>query len=62
MNWEEAQTAMRQGFAVRHEYFTSDEYFYMRNGHVVCEDGYPTAGWYTGEEWQKTGWSIVENT
>lgn len=59
MTWEEAQQAMREGKSVRNSNFTSDEWFQMVNGRIVCEQGYPMAGWYRGEEWQDKGWAIV---
>ena len=59
MSWEEAQAAMREGKKVRNFYFSSCEFFRMDNGSIVCENGYSMSGWYRGEEWQKTGWSII---
>lgn len=60
MTWEEAQKAMQSGKTVTHRHFTTREHFKMEAGHIVCEDGYSMAGWYKGEDWQKTGWSIKE--
>ncbi|AZV01456.1 hypothetical protein vBSflM004_067 [Shigella phage vB_SflM_004] len=48
--------------AFRNENFTSDEFFEIKDGKVVCEMGYPMAAWYKGEPWQKTGWSIFNET
>jgi len=59
MSWAEAISAMREGKNVRNCYFSSDEFFTMDNGSIVCENGYSMAGWYRDEEWQKTGWSII---
>lgn len=60
MNYEQAVEAMKQGHKVRNAYFTKDEFFEMRNGRIVCEMGYPMAGWYRHEEWQDKGWSVVK--
>ena len=62
MTYEEALEAMKQGKKVRNENFTSDEFFEMKDGKVVCEMGYPMAAWYKGEPWQKTGWSVFNET
>lgn len=59
MSWGEAITAMENGKIVRNEYFTREEWFEMRNGRLFAEDGCPMDGWYIGEDWQKTGWSVV---
>lgn len=62
MSWEEAIDAMEKGLLVRNEYFTSKEFFEMRNGRIFAEDGCPMAGWYQGEAWQNKGWSVVNDT
>ncbi len=62
MTYEEAIEAMKQGKKVRNENFTSDEFFEMKDGRIVCEMGYPMSSWYKGEPWQKTGWSIFNET
>lgn len=60
MTWLEAKEAMRAGKRVTHKYFTSNEHFEMLGRTVVCEDGCCMSGWFTGEQWQLTGWSIKE--
>ena len=60
MSWEEAKSAMREGRKVRNSYFTSEEYFQMEDGRIVCEMGCLMDGWYRDEDWQKTGWSIFQ--
>ena len=62
MTYEEAIEAMKQGKKVRNENFTSDEFFEMKDGRIVCEMGYPMSSWYKGEPCQKTGWSIFNET
>lgn len=62
MTYEEAVEAMKQGKKVRNENFTSDEFFEMKDGKIVCEMGYPMAKWYRGLDWQKTGWSVVKDS
>lgn len=60
MSWDEAKAAMQEGKKVRNRYFTNEEFFTIKNGNIVCEMGYPMAGWLRGEDWQKTGWSIFQ--
>ena len=59
MSWEEARKAMRDGKKVRNQYFTSNEWFEMKGGRIYCEGGYPMDRWFTGDDWQLTGWSII---
>lgn len=61
MTWEEAKQAMKEGKRVRQKYFCSEEFFEMRNGRIFAEDGCPMDNWYIGEDWQKEGFSIVNN-
>lgn len=61
MTWEDAKKAMREGKAVKHEYFSPDEFFRMQGNQMVDESGQPVARWYSGELWQKTGWSILDD-
>ncbi|AKJ73539.1 hypothetical protein SP40_98 [Salmonella phage 40] len=61
LKWNQAQEAMREGKRVRNRNFTPEEFFEMKNGQIVCEMGYPMAGWYLGEAWQDEGWSVIEN-
>lgn len=58
LNWTQAQEAMREGERVKNQYFTGDEFFYMENGQMLDEEGYPMAGWYRGYDWQDEGWMI----
>lgn len=58
MNWSQALSAMEKGLRVRHEYFTKEEYFELRDGRLTAEDGCSMRGWFRNEEWQKTGWSL----
>lgn len=60
LTWKEAQQAMREGKRVRNQYFTSDEFFEMKDGKIFCELGYDMAKWYCGEAWQDEGWSVIE--
>lgn len=61
LSWSEAINAMEKGQLVRNQYFTSDEFFEMRNGSIFAEDGCPMAGWYRGEYWQKEGWQVISD-
>lgn len=59
MSWREAQKAMWEGKRVRHEYFTDEEFFEIKGSKIIAEDGCNMELWYIGEDWQKTGWSVV---
>ena len=61
LNWTQAQEAMREGKRVKNQYFTGDEFFYMANGQMLDEEGYPMAGWYRGYDWQDEGWMILDD-
>ena len=50
MSWSDAIEAMENGKTVRHEYFTREEWFEMRNGRLFAEDGCPMDGWYRNED------------
>lgn len=63
MNKDEALEKMKQGFKVSNQYFTSDEFLYMKaNGVIMSEDGYNFNDWFfnirKGEEWKLDGWSV----
>lgn len=63
MTKDEALAKMKQGFKVSNEYFTSDEFLYMKeNGVIMSEDGYNFNDWFfnirKGEEWKLDGWSV----
>ncbi|WJN63788.1 hypothetical protein Erwinia_phage_Fougasse_00070 [Erwinia phage Fougasse] len=60
MSWEEALQAMREGKRVKNKHFCDGEWFEMHKGSLYAEDGCSMYGWYTGESWQKTGWSIIQ--
>lgn len=60
LDWTQAQEAMREGKRVKNQYFTGDEFFYMENGQMLDEEGYPMAGWYRGYDWQNEGWKVLE--
>lgn len=61
LNWEQAIKAMEKGKRVRNQHFTSEEWFEMRDGRIYAEDGCPMTGWYRGDDWQKEGWSILND-
>lgn len=63
MTKDEALEKMKQGFKVSNQYFTSDEFLYMKeNGVIMSEDGYNFNDWFfnirSGEEWKLDGWSV----
>jgi hypothetical protein len=59
MTYREAIKAMLSGKRVRNSSFTSEEYFEMKYGVIVDENGYDMTDWYTGQGWQREGWSVV---
>ena len=60
LTWEQAVEAMRNGAKVQQSCFTSDEWFEMNNGVIECENGYNMTRWNRGEEWQQSGWRVLE--
>lgn len=62
MTKDEALEKMKQGFKVSNEYFTSEEFLFMKNGVITSEDGYNFNNWFNvirqGEEWKLTGWRV----
>ncbi|EDV1300498.1 hypothetical protein AAC69_002584 [Salmonella enterica subsp. enterica serovar Hadar] len=63
MTKDEALEKMKQGFKVSNQYFTSNEFLYMKeNGVIMSEDGYNFNDWFfnirKGEEWKLDGWSV----
>lgn len=63
MTKDEALEKMKQGFKVSNQYFTSDEFLYMKeNGVIMSEDGYNFNDWFfnirKGEEWKLDDWSV----
>lgn len=61
LNWTQAQEAMREGKRVKNRHFTGEEFFYMENGQLWDEEGYPMGGWYRGYDWQDEGWMVIED-
>lgn len=59
LNWEQAQEAMREGKRVKNRHFTDEEFFYMENGQLWDEMGYPMGAWYRGYDWQDEGWMVI---
>ena len=59
LTWTQAQEAMREGKRVKNSNFTDEEFFYMQDGKIWDEEGYPMAGWYRGYDWQDEGWMVV---
>lgn len=59
LNWTQAQEAMREGKRVKNRHFTDDEFFYMENGQLWDEMGYPMEAWYRGYDWQEEGWMVI---
>jgi hypothetical protein len=60
---EDAYELMMQGHKIRHEYYTDDEYLYMKNGIIYDENEY-RMGYGHEEFWQRIqkwemGWSTI---
>ena len=64
MNKSEALQAMRDGHKVTHQYYSADEYAYMKNHRIYTEDGYCQGlphqeFWSQIQKWED-GWSLFE--
>lgn len=59
LTWTQAQEVMREGKRVKNRHFTDDEFFYMENGQLWDEMGYPMEAWYRGYDWQDEGWMVI---
>lgn len=59
LTWTQAQEAMREGKRVKNRHFTDEEFFYMENGQLWDEMGYPMGAWYRGYDWQDEGWMVI---
>lgn len=51
LTWTQAQEAMREDKRVKNRHFTNEEFFYMENGQLWDEMGYPMEAWYHGYDW-----------
>jgi hypothetical protein len=66
MTKAEAYLAMVSGHSIRHEYYTSDEYIYLKeDGKIYDEDGVCMGTpadifWMRIQKWEN-GWSIYKN-
>lgn len=62
MTKDEALEKMKQGFKVRQEYFTSEEYLHIVDGVITSEDGYNFNDWFhritPATKWKLTGWRV----
>lgn len=58
MNRDEAYQAMLDGHRIRHQNFTSSEYFFIRNGCIISEDGYDFSKLFYSRDLYKDGWLI----
>lgn len=63
MTREEAYQAMQHGEKITHQYFSSNEYYEIKNGRIVAEDGvkHTTIFWSEDQnDWRKDGWEIYK--
>ena len=60
LTWTEAKEAMKEGRRVEHRHFCGGEWFEMRDGVILDEQGYNMETWFRGEAWQEEGWSEIE--
>lgn len=62
MNKQEAYQAMLEGYTIRNEYYTSEEWLRIENGEIKTEEGYtmPIHDWNTYQDPEhKYEWEIV---
>lgn len=60
---DEAYKLMCKGHRISHEYYSDDEYLYMKGSIIYTEEGYP-CGNYLDKFWKEiqrwpTGWKTV---
>lgn len=60
LTWTEAKEAMKEGRRVEHRHFCGGEWFEMRDGVILDEQGYNMETWFRGEAWQEGDWSVIE--
>ena len=67
MTRTEALNAMQKGHKVTHDYFSPEEYCYMKDGCIYTEEGYNVGGpksefWSirSGNDWEE-GWHLYQS-
>lgn len=60
MTRTEAMNAMMAGKKITHKYFTSNEYFYVKNHKIMSEDGYDFSDLFYQVDFYADGWTIFE--
>lgn len=63
MNRQEAYKEMQNGEKISHRFFASDEYYCIKNGKIIAEDGVNHTSIFWSEDdnnWRSDGWYIKE--
>jgi hypothetical protein len=63
MTREEAYKAMRNGEKVSHQYFSSNEFYELKNTSIIAEDGVNHTRVFWSEDqnnWRNDGWEIYK--
>lgn len=60
MNRDEAYQAMLNGDKLTHKYFTPDEYIYIVDGRIVCEQCYNMHQHFFHTDFMAEGFSIYK--
>jgi hypothetical protein len=55
LTWTEALEFLKQGFTIRHKFYDTDTYLFMRNSVLYHQDGIPVSHDF---RLQKKGWLI----
>ena len=61
MTRKEAYKEMQNGIKITHKYFDKSEYYFLKNGKIIAEDGvdHTHIFWKIDDNnWRETGWEI----
>lgn len=58
MSRQEAFNAMKSGKKITHQYFSKDEFYEIKDGAIIAEDGvnHTSVFWSLEQEWRSHGW------
>ena len=66
MKHAESKEAMKQGHKISHRYFSDNEFYELKDGKIISEDGInhtSTFNYTTGDgAWRDNGWYIKSET
>lgn len=60
---QEAYEALKQGHKITHNHFSPDEWYEMKDGKIIAEDGVNHTRVFWSEEhnnWRRNGWWIYQ--